>query len=145
MIYLKTYKVHELPPSLYKWCHKNNFYLNRSADGYDSGCMRDDLVAIRKRDRLENKETRIVIAHNGFNKMGWSLLDGSYLQMYVLSSYRRRGVGSRLLKKAVDLNLTKRALVVEPHDSRSKGFYKKNGLRGRRISEKCLYNSMKKG
>ena len=140
-MYVKSYSIKNLPKEVYDWCRRHNY----GVDGY----MREFLVhAIKygKQGKEKLKDLKIYIAHKNGRRMGWSIAYRDHYmysgkkmyQSYVLPSFRRKGVGTRLLKKATeDFGM----LGVYVHDE-SCDFFSSNGLTesgkisGKRISNK---------
>jgi GNAT superfamily N-acetyltransferase len=104
-----------LTPDEYSKCKSLNF---RSA-----GDMFYALPAARR-----NPLAKVILIDDNDKLVAWSLLipyvepDGSYYegQFYVRRSYRRRGLGKRLVKKAQQ---TVDNLRICPHDYRSVAFF----------------------
>ena len=131
-VYVKTYdlsKVKWIPEEDYQWCRRNNFDSGRKSDlGYNSSCIKMWLF-----ECVENGEGFLFIAHDGTKNVGWALCyehDGKMeFQVYVPPRQRRRGIGSRLLSKAVvaAARVGFRRVEVFSHDV-SNPFYVSNGL-----------------
>lgn len=99
-----------LTPLEYKQCKSLNFR--------QSGDM---LYAL---PRARNNGSRVIMIHDGEQLVAWALLvpytnyyEG---QFYVRASYRRRGLGKRLIKKALKIHPDIR---ICPHDYRSAAFF----------------------
>ena len=113
------------PPSdVIQWCYRNNFNVYREADGHICG----GLILSELKRCLKEDRGYLIMAHNGDKWTGWALAykdEGiNMFQCYVPVRQRRKGIGSRLLKKACSI-----LGRVEVYDiSTSNKFFKSNGL-----------------
>ena len=124
--YIKTYDLSKVwpPADILRWCSRNNF--NRGAA---SDCGNDYSVI---KDRLDNclqyDYGHLMIAHDGERYTGWGLAydrhEQKEFQCYVMPRQRRKGIGSRLLKKACSLY---KRVEVYSHGT-SEDFYRANGI-----------------
>ena len=127
--FIKTYDLtKEWPPTdTIRWCYRNSLNTNRRADG----CLKGGGLIVRQlKDMLRDDEGYLIVAHNGEKLVGWAVTYVCYkpaawqFQCYVPPRQRRKGVGSKLLKKAC--SLVGRVEVFNTHSSN--WFYKANGL-----------------
>ncbi len=126
MTYVRVYNLERTwPPSdVLRWCSKNHFGVYREADGHIcGGLIHTELKRCLKEDR-----GYLIMAHDGEKWTGWALAykdEGMKMfQCYVPVRQRRKGIGSRLLKKACSI-----LGRVEVYDiSTSNKFFKANGL-----------------
>ena len=94
----------------------------------DIGLIWDEFMAHRK-----DKKCYVVMAKNcRKTPIGWALLfhdksDRKWtFSVYVKSTYRRKGIGSKIYKKMLrSMKLTDKKIHVYRHDPRSNGFYDK--------------------
>jgi len=142
-VYLKTYNLAKVVPDddIIKWCRRNNFSTGRKCDdtSVGDGYLREQIGLC-----IKYKYGYLVLAHNGEKNVGWGLAYKSNgkgrkeFQCYVPYRFRRKGIGSKLLKKAI--NLIGRVKVYS--HSHSEGFYLTNGLTrkgnitGKRLNKK---------
>ena len=127
--FIKTYDLtKEWPPTdTIRWCYRNSLNTNRRADG----CLKGGGLIVRQlKDMLRDDEGYLIVAHNGEKLVGWAVAYICYkpaawqFQCYVPPRQRRKGIGSKLLKKAC--SLVGRVEVFNTHSSN--WFYKANGL-----------------
>ena len=127
--FIKTYDLaKEWPPThTIRWCYRNSLNTNRRADG----CLKGGgLIVSQLKDMLRDDEGYLIVAHNGEKLVGWAVIYICYkpaawqFQCYVPPRQRRKGVGSKLLKKAC--SIVGRVEVFNTHSSN--WFYKANGL-----------------
>ena len=127
--FIKTYDLtKEWPPTdTIRWCYRNSLNTNRRADG----CLKGGGLIVRQlKDMLRDDEGYLIVAHNGEKLVGWAVAYICYkpaawqFQCYVPPRQRRKGVGSKLLKKAC--SIVGRVEVFNTHSSN--WFYKANGL-----------------
>jgi len=147
--YVKTYDVSRTPvdPATRAWCRANNFSAGRASDGYTrhQRQVRVPWSAIREDfdEMLQNREGVLLLAHDGERKIGWGIAYdhgyGKYFQCYVLPRSRRKGVATKLLKRATQVF---GPVAVFTHDDKTCEFFGRNGLTpqgritGRRIKTK---------
>lgn len=136
MTYIKTYDLSkQWPPSeaLY-WCYRNSFNSGRKSDnGHICGLIVDQL-----KQSLKTDSGYLIMAHDGTKYIGWGIAYRGpqwLFQVYVPPRQRRKGIGSKILKKACSI-----VGRVEVYDiDTSNSFYKSNGLtRGEAITGKRL-------
>jgi GNAT superfamily N-acetyltransferase len=117
MVHVKTYTIKNIPKDIYQWCLRNNFNGNKSkcdSEFHGNGLMKVFLnhameIFLGKREHGQLKELKIYIAHKDGKKMGWGMSYKDYyhhwgkkmFQSFVLPSYRRRGIGTKLLERAI--------------------------------------------
>ena len=137
MTYVRSYNL-ELtwPPSdVIRWCSRNNFNVYRKADDHSCG----GLIMTELKKCLKDDHGHLIMAHDGEKWTGWALAykdeDIKMFQCYVPPRQRRKGIGSRLLKKACSI-----LGRVEVYDiDTSNKFFKANGLtRGEAITGRKL-------
>lgn len=142
-IYIRTYSsadtIRKMPKSLLKFCLLHNFNSRnkRKANGdYTHGHLYSELKeillpeAIRTmRWRSPEKFACLFYAHDGERGLGWALVTGkgrnAEIDTYVLPRFRRKGVGTRILKKATSVCGPVECAL---HDDQSRGFYKSLGV-----------------
>jgi GNAT superfamily N-acetyltransferase len=123
--YIKTYDLSKEWPPIedIQFCMKNNFSRACAADGFnDESVIKDTLEECLKLDY-----GHLMIAHDGRKYTGWGLAYDKCrkeFQCYVMPRQRRKGIGSRLLKKACQIY---GRVEVYSHGL-SVDFYKANGL-----------------
>tara|TARA_B110000483_G_scaffold209568_1_gene255977 strand:- start:81 stop:449 length:369 start_codon:yes stop_codon:yes gene_type:complete len=118
-----------------RWCSKNHFGVYRKADDHICG----GLIHTELKKCLKEDHGYLIMAHDGEKWTGWALAykdeDIKMFQCYVPPRQRRKGIGSRLLKKACSI-----LGRVEVYDiDTSNKFFKANGLtRGEAITGRKL-------
>ena len=134
--YIKTYDLSkEWPPSdALHWCYRNSFNSGRAADGHAAG----GLIVDQLKTSLKLDKDYLIMAHDGTKYTGWGIAYKGpqwLFQVYVPPRQRRKGIGSRILKKVCSL-----VGRVEVYDiDTSNKFFKSNGLtRGEAITGKRL-------
>jgi GNAT superfamily N-acetyltransferase len=106
----------------YKRCYYLNFRHN--------GMMQSSLSWERKN---HPSTARAVMVEEDGNLLGWALIFGANpgrqreVHFYVRKQYRRKGVGTILMKK-VWHHTSPHEMRVDPHDSASSGFFNAMGL-----------------
>jgi hypothetical protein len=124
--YIVTYDLSEVwpEPEVIRWCSKNNFNVYRQADDHAHG----GLILTELKRCLKEDRGYLIMAHNGEKWTGWGLAykdEGiKMFQCYVPIRQRRKGIGSRILKKAC--NILGRVEVYDIDTSNK--FFKSNGL-----------------
>ena len=127
--YIKSYDLSKVWPPIdtIQFCMKNNFSRALKADDYnDSSVIKQQLEW-----SLKDDSGYLLIAHDGTKYTGWGMAydkdedrRSKGFQCYVMPHHRRKGIGSRLLKKACSI-----IGRVEVYDiSTSHEFFKSNGL-----------------
>jgi GNAT superfamily N-acetyltransferase len=124
--YIRTYDLSKVwpPANVLKWCSRNNFSRAAAADdGNDYSVLKDRLESC-----LYFDYGHLMIAHDGERYTGWGLAydrhERKEYQCYVMPRQRRKGIGSRLLKKACSIY---GRLNIYSHGT-SEDFYKANGM-----------------
>ena len=131
--YIKTYDLSKVwPPSdALRFCSRNNFNVYRKADDHPHGGQ----ILTELKKCLKEDHGYLIMGHDGVKWTGWALAykdEGiKMFQAYVPPRQRRKGIGSRLLKKACSI-----LGRVEVYDiNTSNKFFKANGLtRGEAIT-----------
>lgn len=139
-----------IPSDVYKWCRFNNFHSGRKADGgcgrpgYNEGAIRGQLEDCR-----DDKNGYVLTVEEDGKLVAWALIYRGrtwsckthratmqwYFQCYVMPRQRRRGIGTKMLKRATD---KVGPVNVLSHDDAEK-FFKENGMtKNERISGKKL-------
>ena len=127
--YVKTYDLSKwIPPKAeVNFCLRNNFSRKAKADGGNH----ESLIKEYLKECLEEQTGYLLMAHDGNKYTGWGLayktttgIKRKEFQCYVLPRARRKGVGSRLLKRACSIL---GRVEVFAHEVSNK-FYEANGL-----------------
>jgi GNAT superfamily N-acetyltransferase len=135
--YIKTYDLSKVwpPKDALNFCYRNNFDVYKKADDHEAG----GLIKSQLKESLSEDKDYLIMAHDGNKWTGWAMAYKfgcrKEFQAYVPPRQRRKGIGSRLLKKACEIMGR-----VEVYDiDTSNGFYKSNGLtRGEAITGRKL-------
>lgn len=134
-IYIRTYSgltaIRKMPASLRKFCQIHNFNeknVRKANDGCRCGYLKSNLKEVLRDDWYASTNVHLFYAHDGTRGLGWAMVTGkgrsAEINTYVLPRFRRKGVGTRILKKATAVC---GAVECALHDDRSIGFYKSLG------------------
>jgi GNAT superfamily N-acetyltransferase len=113
------------PTEALRFCYRNSFNSNRKSDGQPG----HGLIVEQLKESLRFDRDYLIMAHDGVRWTGWGIAykdewNTKKFQVYVPPRNRRKGIASKILKRAC--NLMGR---VEVYDiDTSNAFFKSNGL-----------------
>ena len=124
--YIKTYDLSKVwpPTDALNFCYRNNFDVYKKADDHLAG----GLIKSQLKQSLASDKDYLIMAHDGMKWTGWAMAykcgGKKEFQVYIPPRQRRKGIGSRLLKKACQIMGRVQVYDIDT----SSNFYKANGL-----------------